>query len=254
MEKNYDKLLENLVKLKTEFNATGLKLELETEIISTSELDLAKTLADNADIDLTIKTCGCSAVSDIFLAKAMGIKNLLAPMIESDYALDKFYSNVSEIYGSTKDVKLFFNLETITGFKNIDEILNFKYIEKLDGLVFGRNDFCSSLKHDAGFADSAEIFKYAQNVLGKTENKDIKFILGGNITSKSVDFMKKLKGENFTNFETRKIIFDKKILENDINTALNLALEFEILWLNSKSFSNSLDEKRKQIIEKRLHL
>ena len=98
MDKNYSKLLEKLKNLKLRYAATGLKLELETEIISTAEIDLAQKLAKESGLCLTLKTSGCSAVSDIFLSKALGISNILSPMIESAYALEKFYENVKDIH------------------------------------------------------------------------------------------------------------------------------------------------------------
>ena len=69
---------------------------METEIISTQEIDLAKNLATESNLELTLKTSGCSAVSDIFLTEAFDIKNILTPMIESSYALEKFLVPIVE--------------------------------------------------------------------------------------------------------------------------------------------------------------
>ena len=127
MSENIKKLFDKLNTLKSDFKAKGLKLELETEIISTTEIELAKHLAKESGLELTLKTSGCSAVSDIFLANAMDIGNILSPMIESPYALEKFYNNVSNICNDNHK-NLMFNLETITGLNNIDNILAYKNI------------------------------------------------------------------------------------------------------------------------------
>lgn len=251
MCENYKQLLEKLNLLKQEYCMTGLKLELETEIISTAEIDLAKELANKTSIELTLKTCGCSAVSDIFLAKALSIKNLLTPMIESPYALEKFDTNVKNICGCDNNIHLLFNIETIDGVKNIDKILSCKSINSFKTIVFGRNDFCSSLGKNSDFADSQEIFNYASLIMKKSESSNLNFILGGNITKKSFDFLNKLDSPCFKGFETRKIVFDKEILKKDYQKALDTALEFELLWLNSKSFKNPLDEQRQIILRKR---
>ena len=63
--------------------------------------------------------------------------------------------------------------------------------------------------------------------------------------------MKKKKTGNKKK-ETRKIIFDKKILEKDFENALKKALDFEILWLESKSFKNPLDIERAKELKKRI--
>lgn len=251
MNENYKKLLDLLSKLKNEHYASGLKLELETEIISTEEIDLAKKLVTDAGLELTLKISGCSAVSDIFLAKVLEVQNILVPMIESKYALEKFYSNAKEILDG-ENVKLLFNIETVNALNNFDEILQSRFIKFFDSVVFGRNDFCSSIGKTADYADSKEIFAVACNILSKIKNKDMNFILGGNISNSSIDFMKKIDNKNFKKFETRKITFDVNCLKKNPEKALSLALEFELLWLNSKTFCNNLDEKRKTVICERI--
>lgn len=253
MNENYSKLLEKLKNLKLRYAATGLKLELETEIISTAEIDLAQKLAKESGLCLTLKTSGCSAVSDIFLSKALGINNILSPMIESAYALEKFYENVKDIHAD-ETPNLMFNIETITAYENIDKILKNKYIDKFSTIVFGRNDFCCSLGKTADFCDDNIVFNYICNVLQKIENTNLNLIVGGNITQKSQEFLQKINSDKFTHFETRKIVFDKKILNEDFKTALQEALEFELLWLELKSFKNPLDEMRTDILKKRLAL
>ena len=251
MNENYDKLLDLLLKLKNDYYASALKLELETEIISTSEIDLVKSLVDDAKLDLTVKVSGCSAVSDIFLCKALQAKNIFVPMVESPYALNKFYKNIKNIL-EDKEISLLFNIETVNAWKNIDEILGYENIDVFDAVVFGRNDFCSSIGKTADYVDSDEIFDVAENILRKIQNKKLKFFLGGNVSMSSFDFMKRLNCEKFKNFETRKITFDTRCLDKDFQKALLLALEFEFLWLNSKSFANVIDERRKYVIQQRL--
>lgn len=251
MSENYNKLLEKLKTLKSGFFAKGLKLELETEIITTTELDIAKQLADDAGLTLTLKTCGCSAVSDIFLAKAMSVTSLLSPMIESSYALDKFYFNIKNIFDEDENLNLEFNLETLTAYKNIDEILSYKNINAFSTVVFGRNDFTASLGKNADYADSDEVLECIKNTLKKLDDTGLDLIAGGNISKDSCEFLNKIDSEKFIGFETRKIVFDKEILKKDYDKALNLALEFELLWLESKSFKNPLDEQRREILSKR---
>lgn len=251
MNTNYSKLLEKLNTLKSQYEAAGLKLELETEIISTSEIDLARQLAQESGLYLTLKTSGCSAVSDIFLSKALGINNVLSPMIESAYALEKFYENVKDICVD-EGKNLMFNIETVTAYENIDKILNCKYIDKFSTIVFGRNDFCRSLGKTADFCDDNAVFDYIYNVLQKIENTGLNLIVGGNITAKSQNFLRKINSGKFTHVETRKITFDKKVLETDFKKALDEALEFELLWLKSKSFKNPLDEARCKVLDTRI--
>jgi len=250
MSENYNNLLENLIELKSGYNATGLKLELETEIISTQEIDLAKKLALNSNLELTIKISGCSAVSDIFLTEAFEIKNVLTPMIESAYALEKFYNNVKNICLNKKNLS--FNIETKTGINNIDEILSYQNIDKFNSIVFGRNDFCGSLNKSAEYCENEEVLENIQLLLNKINNTNLSLTVGGNITNKSFEFLNKINNNKFNKIETRKIIFNKDILKNDFNNALKKAMEFEILWLKSKSFKNPLDTERIEQLKNRI--
>ena len=172
-------------------------------------------------------------------------------MIESAYALEKFYENVKDIC-EDKSKNLMFNIETITAYENIDKVLNSKYIDSFSTIVFGRNDFCRSLGKTADFCDDEIVFDYICSVLQKIENTGLNLIVGGNITPKSQDFLQKINSNKFTHFETRKVVFDKKILKEDFKKALQEALEFELLWLELKSFKNPLDEMRMDILKKRL--
>lgn len=251
MPQSHKKLLELLKTLKEKYHAIGIKLELETEIISTKEIDFAQELAEESELKLVLKTSGGSAVSDIFLSKALNIKYILAPMIESKYALEKFYKNVKNICQNQQKY-LLFNIETITAFQNIDEILNSKYINNFSGIVFGRNDFCCSLEKNIEFCDNEEISEYIKIILEKIENKNLTLTIGGNISPNSKSFFKKINNDKFTNIETRKIIFDKKILEADFEHALKTAIDFEQLWLESKSFTNPLDKERIEVLKKRM--
>lgn len=250
MPENYNDLLKKLKELKENYFATGIKLELETEIISTQEIDLAKSLATESGLELTLKTSGCSAVSDIFLTEAFGIKNILTPMIESSYALEKFYNNIKNICSTSKNLS--FNIETKTAIKNIDEILSYKNIDKFTSIVFGRNDFCHSLEKFSDYCDSKEVLENIEIILDKIKNTNLNLTIGGNITKNSMVFFNNINNEKFKNIETRKIIFGKKILEKDFENALTKAIDFEILWLKSKSFKNPLDIERIKELNNRI--
>ena len=220
---------------------------------------------------------GCRDKLSRFPLSQTDREKLLSPYIEAgilddrQYAIDFIQDRTEKGYGRTrilaelkkrgihteeiledKEISLLFNIETVNAWKNIDEILGYENIDAFDAVVFGRNDFCSSIGKTADYVDSDEIFDVAENILRKIQNKKLKFFLGGNVSMSSFDFMKRLNCEKFKNFETRKITFDTRCLDKDFQKALLLALEFEFLWLNSKSFANVIDERRKYVIQQRL--
>jgi len=223
------------------YSAVGLKLELESEALSWHDAIRFKNLSDGAGLDVVLKIGGCASVSDISLAYELGVKTLVAPMIESPYALEKFYLTASEI----GNFKLDFNIETVQGLKNLDKILKSKYISNFNAVIFGRSDFCASA-NDLDCEDTLEI---AKEISKKVHNAGLEFIVGGNITANSVDFLRNIN----TKFETRKVIFDAATIGKNFDKALERALEFEILWLKSKENKTTLDEMRIKEILRRLN-
>ena len=66
---------------------------------------------------------------------------MVAPMIESEYALKKFI----QCAGKNKKTKLFINLETNLSLVNLPKIMNSSSFKLLDGVVVGRSDLAGSL-------------------------------------------------------------------------------------------------------------
>ena len=229
-----DLLLENL---KQNFHAIGLKAEFESEGATYEEVLALKKLSD---LPLSLKIGGCGALRDIQEAKKIGVSSIVAPMIESKYALNKFIETVRKVYSEDEEINLYINIETITGFKAINEIINDKDFCYVKGVVLGRNDLAESM--GINDVEDNRIFEIAEEISKKIKDKE--FVIGGKITEKSLSFIKKLP---ITKFETRKIILDK----NANIESINKAIEFEILWIKNKNIKSMEDYKRLENLEQR---
>lgn len=247
----YKNLLNKLNTLKEEYGAVAIKLEFESEYTTEKENEYFKRLALESGLSLVIKIGGCGSVRDIALAETLSPQVLVAPMIESAYSLDKFYTTAKSSCDLSQ-INLFFNIETIAAYKNIENILDSQYIENFKGIVFGRSDFALSLTQDTGIVESDIIFDYVNNTVKALEQTRLELIVGGNISINSKKFLQKIESKCFKRFETRKIIFDKILLSKDFEKGIELALEFEKLWLNSKIYKNAFDTSRLESIEKRI--
>lgn len=234
-------LLNLLIELKNNFGAESLKLEFEAEGTSLEEAIFLNELSQKSGLALTIKIGGCEAIRDICDTKNLNAKTILAPMIESPYAVEKFITALNKIYSpeNLKQLKTLINIETITGINALENIINSKAFAQIDGIVVGRNDLINSMKKDISYINSTEILEITNFVSKQMEKMGKLFIVGGKICPDSITFLQNIS--YLTNFETRKIVFNSDILkQKNSETAIKKAIEFEIEWLKfkQKNFNN----------------
>ena len=199
------KIIDILKDLRQKHYVTGAKAEFEAEGTSFEEAKLLKDIIKYAELDLTIKIGGCQAINDLYQAKSLQASAIVAPMIESPYALKKYIQAINIVFCNKDDLpKFYINIETICGFNQIDDILNIEEHPIINGIILGRTDMAGSLGLDKSETDSEIIFNYANILAKKADMHNLEFGIGGNITPSSVPVLKNIKSLN--KFETRKII------------------------------------------------
>lgn len=252
------RMVTSLEDLKENHHVVGVKAEFEAEGTRLEEAIRLKEIVTKAGLDLTIKIGGCEALKDMYDARVIGVNAIVAPMIETPYALKKYINSAKMAFPECerKDVKLLINIETITGFNNLDEILSAKGADNLAGIVFGRVDMCGSIGLTREDINNDEIFNYANKVAEKALEYKKELVIGGGVSKYSIPFFKNLPEKSLSRFETRKIIFDSKAMD-DKNTDKGLmkAVGFELMWLKNKRdfYKNIYDEdfQRLQMLEYR---
>ncbi len=228
------KMVEILKKLRENYGATAIKVNLEAEGMLLNEILKIKEISIRGGTNLTAKIGGCEALTDLKLAKTCGVNGIMAPMIESKFALEKYLEMCINklLPEELKELDLLINLETIDGYKRVDEILSASNIDLLDGIVIGRSDLSSSC--NIKNVNSRKILNITKDIFTKAKEKSIKCIVGGRITVKSIPFLKELDGL-IDGFETKKVVFqDMNISEKDMEEAIILALKFEYYWYKLK--------------------
>ena len=248
-----DNLHKILLQLK-DLGCSGVKISYEDEGALLNEIISMRYLTALSSLDLSIKIGGCEAKRDIVDCIDFGCDTIVAPMIESAFALNKFLNSLKQ-YGYTRGKG--FNLETINAYKCLDELS--KEFSSLDFVTVGRVDFVGSLNKDRNFVNTDEMFEMVSNVFKKARENKIKCYLGGAISIESKDFIGKLIEQQLLDkFETRYIIFDThKIVFDKLDELLFLANVFEVEWLkyiNSKySLLANKDVQRIKMIEDRIN-
>jgi len=215
----------------------GIKTSFEDEGASFNEAVRLKEICNQAKTKLTLKIGGPEAIRDIKDSCIIGVKGLVAPMVESPFGLKKFISAVNTYLSEDvlTSLQLNINIETICGTEQIKNILNCQESNTLYGVTVGRVDLVSSLEKDRKFVNSEEVYKIVENVFTQVKSKGIKACLGGAISLESSDFLKSLHSKMLLDkFETRYVIFDSSVALKNLPRALLKAQSFEYQLLMCK--------------------
>jgi hypothetical protein len=230
----------------------GIKTSFEDEGATFNEVLRLKEICNQAKTKLTLKIGGPEASRDIQDSSIIGVKGLVAPMVESGFGLTKFincaHTNLS--LDIIKSLELIINVETIQSYKNIDEILNVKESKDLYAVTVGRVDFVSSMGKDRKYVNSPEMLKITKDIFTKAKHKGLTVNLGGAITIDSYEFLTELYKDGLLDkFETRYAIYDPSKALKNLNKALAKGQMFEYEWLINKkeTYQHQADKENKRI-------
>lgn len=249
-------ILQDLIQ---KYGSKGLKVSFEDEGITLNELLRVKDICSQLNTHLNLKIGGVEAVRDLKDAMAVGVSKIVAPMVESSFALAKFVNSFKkyvEPYLSECPL-LGINIETQQAIENLDQILSAKEAKNISTFTIGRCDLVFSLGKDRTFINDDEVFAVVEKALKKIKKCGFQTVMGGAISIDSIPFIEKLYFEGILDFiETRYVIFDLKDTINQLNEALDYSARFEIEILKGRySFYQPFlasDIERVKMIEKRL--
>lgn len=245
------KMVETLVDLKENHHILGVKAEFEAEGARMEEAIRLKEVVTRAGLDLTIKIGGCEALKDMYEARTIGVSAIVAPMIESSYALKKFINSTKLAFpqDEREEMNFWINIETITGFNNVDSMLELPEAEDLAGIVLGRADMAGSMGLTREDINCEEIFNIANTLASKALKHNKKFGVGGSVSARSLPFFTRLPQGSLYKFETRKIIFDSQVLDDkNADKGIMKAVGFELMWLkNKRNFYGMIHNEDNQI-------
>lgn len=213
-------------------NMIAFKHSFEDEGIRELDLLQALVLSRESRIPLAVKIGGCEAISDIDKCVDYGVHTVVAPMIESSFALEKFLQ-----YGRQyKDLRLFINIESKLGYTNIENILNAFIRSYLTGVTVGRSDLSKSYGLDKDYVDSKGISEKVKQILQACKDKKLITNMGGSITKHSIPLIMEYYTLGILNrIETRNVVFNlsDKTIKN-LDECIERALDFEISWMEYK--------------------
>lgn len=254
---NTEKKMLEILKSARDYGVVAVKAEFEAEGTRNDEFLRLLELARRADLGVALKIGGCEAVRDLIEARSFGVDYIIAPMVETPYALTKYVAAKNKVYPAQErgDMRFLFNLETRTGFENLAGLG--EEAEKGDtGFVFGRVDFAGSLGKGREVVNAPETMACVEKVAEVAAARNLELVVGGGVNPDSIVPLQRIRKIRLDRFETRKIIFDGACLEGgDVEKGMELAINFELLWLkNKRDFYQAIaveDETRISMMEAR---
>ncbi len=252
------KMVDILTDLKENHHVVGVKAEFEAEGTRLEEALRLKEVVMKAELGLTIKVGGCEALRDMHEARTIGVCRVVAPMVETPYALKKFLAAVELVFpeDEREDTRFVANIETATACAQFDQMLALDGIHRLDGIVMGRVDLTGSLGLSRESINGDEVFQITKELFTKAKRRSLECAIGGGVSAHSLPFFRQLPAGYLDRYETRKVIFScPGALGHHADKGILKAVGFELHWLKNKQnyygMISAEDENRIRMLEER---
>ncbi len=211
--------------LKGEFEAEGLNsVELAAEVIWSARRGL----------DYLVKIGGCEAKSDVEYLQRLGVRSIVAPMIESSFAMSKYMSMLPEDAFDHVGV----TVETFHAVDRIEEILNAG--TKLTAVTIGRSDLTASFGGSS--TNCPETLEKTLKVARAAKVRGFEVTMGGSVDARTRELLREGHplAEVIDAVETRKVVMPIARFLEEGTLEDSITVECELLDLRMKPIRAAL--------------
>lgn len=225
----------------------SLKGELEAEGLPHNVIAAEALYAARHGLDYLVKIGGCEAKSDMRFLLQIGVTSIVAPMIESAFAMKKYQDMLPD--GAFEHVGV--TIETIDAVQRIEAILDAGV--KLTEVTIGRHDLTDSFGGTG--VDSPETLGHVKTVARAARARGLAVTMGGSVNKKTRDVLRtdsELR-ELVGSVETRKVVMEVPVFLEDgvLESAIDVELDLlgRLVRGPRETVTNS-DARAKQIRER----
>ena len=209
---NFTRLRNQLSALKKSSQVVALKTGTEIEDMSFEEISAIREISLGL-VPMVVKIGGAEARNDMRNCLHLKINMILAPMIETVYALSNFVKSATEIQKESNRhrMQLAINLESITAYENLSSMIESTAFQNLTQITIGRGDLSNSMHLSV---DDEEVMKTTASAVQKISNQGLITSVGGGLNISSVENL--INSIPATRFNTRHMV-----LENNTDFKVN---------------------------------
>lgn len=205
----------------------SLKGEFEAEGLSRKDIAAEALYAARHGLDYLVKIGGCEAKSDVDYLMRLGVTSLVAPMVESAFAMEKYMAMLPAEHFHHVSV----TIETITAVERIEAILDAG--TRLTNVTIGRSDLTASFKGKG--VNSPETIEKVKTVARAAKKRGLEVTMGGGV---NLDTLELLRADAelarlLDCIETRKAIMP--VASFLAEGTLEAAIQVELTLLNLRS-------------------
>lgn len=180
----------------------AVKLGTEEEALGNDEILWLRQVLP-ADLDVILKIGGPCARADLRLAADIGAQAVIAPMVESVFALRRFVEAADiELGPRAASTAYAFNLETTQAVAHLDAMLDSPWAKRLAFVNIGRTDLAASLGWTVGDPRLDEV---VASCIARLHAKGLEVHVGGRVTQATL--LPLLHLQAFEGFHTRMLAF-----------------------------------------------